>query len=153
MDNKEKDNKKEYPGYPHYPAKEDITKPDNNTGKITISPKDNDLDNEPDETPDIVMGTDADVTEEDLDNLGDKDQDMDMGEDEDISNTQGLDETDDDGEPLNENSGHGLSSTGHDLDVPGSKLDDADENIGEEDEENNYYSRSQNDGENTEGIP
>ena len=28
----------------------------------------------------------------------------------------------------------------HDLDVPGSELDDADEAIGEEDEENNYYS-------------
>jgi hypothetical protein len=27
-----------------------------------------------------------------------------------------------------------------DLDVPGSELDDADEKIGEEDEENNYYS-------------
>jgi hypothetical protein len=31
-------------------------------------------------------------------------------------------------------------STGSDLDVPGSELDDADEAIGEEDEENNYYS-------------
>jgi hypothetical protein len=30
--------------------------------------------------------------------------------------------------------------TGEDLDVPGSELDDADEKIGEEDEENNYYS-------------
>ena len=29
---------------------------------------------------------------------------------------------------------------GEDLDVPGSELDDADEQIGEEDEENNYYS-------------
>lgn len=29
---------------------------------------------------------------------------------------------------------------GNDLDVPGSELDDADEKIGEEDEENNYYS-------------
>ena len=27
-----------------------------------------------------------------------------------------------------------------DLDVPGSELDDADEEVGEEDEENNYYS-------------
>jgi len=27
-----------------------------------------------------------------------------------------------------------------DLDIPGSELDDADENIGEEDEENNFYS-------------
>lgn len=31
-------------------------------------------------------------------------------------------------------------SQGPDLDVPGSELDDADEIIGEEDEENNYYS-------------
>ncbi|MCX6274523.1 MAG: hypothetical protein NTV09_04895 [Bacteroidetes bacterium] len=30
--------------------------------------------------------------------------------------------------------------TGDDLDVPGSELDDAQENIGSEDEENNYYS-------------
>ncbi len=29
---------------------------------------------------------------------------------------------------------------GEDLDVPGSELDDSDEQIGEEDEENNYYS-------------
>jgi hypothetical protein len=29
---------------------------------------------------------------------------------------------------------------GDDLDVPGSELDDSDEEIGEEDEENNYYS-------------
>lgn len=32
------------------------------------------------------------------------------------------------------------SSMDQDLDVPGSELDDADEIIGEEDEENNYYS-------------
>ena len=30
--------------------------------------------------------------------------------------------------------------TGEDLDVPGAELDDANEEIGEEDEENNYYS-------------
>jgi len=30
--------------------------------------------------------------------------------------------------------------SGSDLDVPGSELDDAQENIGSEDEENNYYS-------------
>ena len=29
---------------------------------------------------------------------------------------------------------------GEDLDIPGTELDDADESIGEEDEENNYYS-------------
>lgn len=32
--------------------------------------------------------------------------------------------------------------TGDDLDVPGSELDDAQENIGSEDEENNYYSQA-----------
>ena len=30
--------------------------------------------------------------------------------------------------------------TGEDLDIPGAELDDANEAIGEEDEENNYYS-------------
>jgi hypothetical protein len=30
--------------------------------------------------------------------------------------------------------------TGADLDVPGSELDDQQENVGSEDEENNYYS-------------
>jgi hypothetical protein len=34
----------------------------------------------------------------------------------------------------------GKLRTGADLDVPGSELDDADEQVGEEDEENNYYS-------------
>jgi hypothetical protein len=33
-----------------------------------------------------------------------------------------------------------VKKEGDDLDVPGSDLDDADEAIGEEDEENNYYS-------------
>lgn len=33
-----------------------------------------------------------------------------------------------------------MAKEGDDLDVPGSELDDADEAIGEEDEENNYYS-------------
>jgi len=32
------------------------------------------------------------------------------------------------------------SNVGDDLDIPGAELDDANENVGEEDEENNYYS-------------
>ena len=47
-----------------------------------------------------------------------------------------LDMTDNEGDLLNE--GSGLS--GKDLDVPGSEADDADEAIGEEDEENNPFS-------------
>jgi hypothetical protein len=51
-----------------------------------------------------------------------------------------LDSTDEDNEELNEKSS-GASRFGQDLDVPGSELDDADEHTGEEDEENNQYSR------------
>ena len=38
--------------------------------------------------------------------------------------------------------------TGNDLDVPGAELDDEQENIGSEDEENNYYSLGGDDHEN-----
>lgn len=51
-------------------------------------------------------------------------------------NIAALDSTDDDGEKLNESS----DISGNDLDVPGSDEDDANEEIGEEDEENNSYS-------------
>ena len=47
-----------------------------------------------------------------------------------------LDNEDEDGTPLNENT----NLSGDDLDVPGSVDDDENEEIGEEDEENNYYS-------------
>jgi hypothetical protein len=40
--------------------------------------------------------------------------------------------------------------TGNDLDVPGAELDDEQENIGSEDEENNYYSLGGDDHENLE---
>jgi hypothetical protein len=50
----------------------------------------------------------------------------------------GLDKVDEDGEELNEQA-DGLDM-GKDLDVPGSEDDDANEELGEEDEENNSYS-------------
>lgn len=146
----------QYPGYPHYPAKEDITQPSNHTDKLNVT-GDGDvktngeavLENETDDLG-IVMGTEADVTAEDEMILGAIDRDMDMNEDED-RNARGLDTTDADGEPLNERSGE-LSTMGDDLDVPGSEQDDANEAIGEEDEENNYYSHS-DDKDDTIGIP
>jgi hypothetical protein len=48
-------------------------------------------------------------------------------------------DTDEDGEELNEESNP--ADLGKDLDIPGSELDDDNEEIGEEDEENNSYSR------------
>ncbi len=52
-----------------------------------------------------------------------------------------LDNTDDDGELLNEQSSADDIS-GNDLDIPGAEDDDANEEIGEEDEENNGYSKA-----------
>ena len=60
-----------------------------------------------------------------------------------------LDNTDEEGTPLNEGSfKNNLSGT--DLDVPGAEDDDEDEEIGEEDEENNDYSLG---GDNHDDIP
>ena len=52
-----------------------------------------------------------------------------------------LDNTDEDGDTLNEMS-VADDVTGEDLDIPGSEEDDEDEIIGEEDEENNGYSQA-----------
>lgn len=51
-----------------------------------------------------------------------------------------VDNEDDDGTLLNEYDESSEDSTGNDLDVPGSEADDADETVGSEDEENNFYS-------------
>lgn len=56
-----------------------------------------------------------------------------------IIRASALDSTDADGDPLNEK-GFSDAYSGRDLDVPGSEDDDANEDIGEEDEENNAYS-------------
>jgi hypothetical protein len=89
-----------------------------------------------DDNVEIVMGTEADVTEEDLLILGDPDQDMDMNEDE-LVRKEGLDDTDFDGDPLNE-AAVDETSTGEDLDMPEEESNDARKDI--DDEENDYYS-------------
>jgi hypothetical protein len=57
---------------------------------------------------------------------------------EDISKTKELNENEYAGKNNEKNFSDDVS--GSDLDVPGSELDDEQENIGSEDEENNYYS-------------
>jgi hypothetical protein len=133
----------DFPGYPHYPAKEDIMDTRTGTHKVDVdvenlassrnasgvsqrfSPgidreraKDS-MTPQPglgDEDLDLKMGTEADVNEDDLVVLNSTDQEI--GRPQNVSN-----------EDLT-----------LDLDVPGSELDDNTEEIGEEDEENNYYS-------------
>jgi len=87
---------------------------------------------------DIESGTDADVTADEKRSLENFDN-LEAGTDDDALIESRLDDTDDDGDPLNEES-FGEDVSGDDLDVPGSEDDDLDEEIGEEDEENNSYS-------------
>jgi hypothetical protein len=129
----------DFPGYPHYPAKEDIMSPSSDMERVQVdvenltpsgkyvNPKEekSKLSSEPvsntdaaseDDELSIVSGTDADVTRDDLLVLG--------------------------GPRYSENDLHATrnTSSGEDLDVPGAELDNINEEIGEEDEENNYYS-------------
>ena len=128
----------DFPGYPHYPAREDIMDKRNDFTKENIDvenlpnsrnvsgvsqrfsgvqnqqgPEAN-MDSEDD--LDIREGTEADVDDDDLAILNSTDAEI--------------------GRPQNV-SDEDISA---DLDVPGSELDDENEALGEEDEENNYYS-------------
>jgi hypothetical protein len=87
----------------------------------------------PDE--DILVDKESNVSHTERDLLQRSSESMATLDDEQL-NAAALDSTDDDGEKLNESS----DMSGRDLDVPGSEDDDADEKIGEEDEENNSYS-------------
>jgi hypothetical protein len=80
--------------------------------------------------------TENDITPEERALLDSTDENSGEGDDELLDEAR-LDDTDEDGEPLNENDD---DVSGNDLDVPGADADNADEEIGEEDEENNDYS-------------
>jgi hypothetical protein len=112
-------------GFKKIAADEELANSARLSGKAVNRPQNSEENPEPAEDDEIkiVKGTEADVTREDLALLGDKDADQDEGDDEVTGNAR-VDETDEE----------------HDLDVPGAELDDREENIGEEDEENNYYS-------------
>src|SRR5262245_5609242 len=66
----------------------------------------------------------------------------------DIYNREQEEPLDEEGNPILDENGNPITrrvvnedkSPGDNLDVPGAELDDEDEDIGEEDEENNYYS-------------
>ncbi|HYE54184.1 MAG TPA: hypothetical protein VD996_05045 [Chitinophagaceae bacterium] len=148
-------NDQDFPGYPHYPSKEDIMSPNSEMERVQVDVENltpsgkyvntmkEDLStggNQPvgadaTATPDdddlsIVPGTEADVTRDDLLALG--------------------------GSRPSENDLHGVRTTtvsGDDLDVPGAELDNPNEEIGEEDEENNYYSLGGDRHENLEEDP
>jgi hypothetical protein len=86
---------------------------------------------------DYKMGTRADVSKNERRALED-DSYMPTRDDDNLRNAR-MDNVDFQGEPLNEKS-FGEERSGKDLDVPGTRADNRNEEIGEEDEENNEYS-------------
>jgi hypothetical protein len=132
----------DFPGYPHYPAKEDIMDQRTDSHRVDMDVENlpanrnttgvnqrfttgqsNERIEEPrqpglekDDDLKLQMGTEADVTDDDLVVLNSTDAEIGLPQN--VTN-----------EDLNT-----------DLDIPGSDLDDENEEIGEEDEENNYYS-------------
>jgi len=134
------DQQQDFPGYPHYPSREDIMHPANKLEKVSADEesltrsgayldkknvtqpvaefRDTSVDDE-DELL-IVPGTEADLTKDDLIILGAQDIEL------------------DEEEAVDSKVRSGDLDTG--LDVPGEELDDSNEELGEEDEENNYYS-------------
>jgi len=126
------------PGYPLYPPEEDMMngngdeRLDVNVDDLSVkSPAGKLKKNIPgksnrDSSPEIIPGTEADLTRADRDALGSPDRSNDGGDDE-----------------LLDSLALGPDFSGDDLDVPGSEDDDEMEDLGSEDEENNYYSRGQ----------
>jgi len=139
---------KNFPGYPSYPASDDVTnKADREDFGVLHGNDKNSVsrgatEQRSDEVPrarnsDESTDPDSDVSPEEIAMLTAADQNRDM-DDSDVEESL-LDTTDEDGDPLNEPRGT-YGNAGADLDVPGSETDDGSENIGSEDEENNYYS-------------
>src|SRR6476620_2955924 len=133
----------DFPGYPHYPAREDIMDQRTDSKRVDVDVEKlassrnvsgvsqrfaNDeqraqqntpapaAPSENDDSLGIRMGNEADVTDDELSVLNSTDAEI--GTPQNVSNED-------------------MES---DLDIPGSELDDDNEQIGEEEEENNYYS-------------
>lgn len=91
----------------------------------------------------IVTGTDSDLSAEEKEML-DRLDGFEFTPDNEKLNQARLEHTDTDGEPLNEGS-FGAELSGADLDHELAEADDRMEEIGEEDEENNWFSPDNDD--------
>lgn len=133
----------DFPGYPHYPGKEDIMDQRTDSQRVDL-----DVENIPANrntsglNQRFLAGQDRSRVENAMEpqpGLGNEDLDLEMDNASDVNSDDlaALNASNDEiGRPQNVSAGEDES----DLDIPGSELDDADEKIGEEDEENNYYS-------------
>lgn len=122
------------------PGQEDITVPPlGELADTTISSDDEEgagILDDTDEENEIADQFNANVTKDERKVLDDAATKINSPDQEALENAT-PDQYDEDGEPLNEKT---ALRSGNDLDIPGSELDDDNEEIGEEDEENNSYS-------------
>jgi hypothetical protein len=145
--NQKKDESENLPGYPHYPDNEDILNTtENKTTRIdadiedlsknpsvnSVHPQKNPSGKSSEIFADVegtadLRNSDADLTPDDIAALGEDGLNMDDGDDEILRNRPYADIAGD-----------------AELDIPGAELDDDSEDIGSEDEENNYYSLGDN---------
>jgi len=137
----------DFPGYPHYPAKEDIM--DQRTGSHRVDAELENMGTGPNASgvsQRFMEGNDTKRSEGPITpqtgggrNEGDDDLAIKMGTDADVDSDDlaALNSMDAEiGRPQNVSN----EDINTDLDIPGSELDDDNEERGEEDEENNYYS-------------
>lgn len=144
----EKTSKMDLPDPEEIPGQEKIHANTATTGDITAASADEEGDDVfEDDIDQEIEEQESDVSEIEQEILFKSANDM-PGDDELLRKAE-LDNTDEDGEPLNEVSAE-LETAPDDLDVPGTSLDDMDEQIGEEDEENNEYSLGDNNDEGNE---
>ena len=135
MKKKSSTKKSSLPGYPSYPAGEDMMN-GNGDERLDLNVDDLSTKTPSGELKKIKPGkqgrntplestsqTEADLTSDDRDALGSLDRSNDGGDDELLDALE-----------------IGPDFSGDDLDVPGSEDDDDMEDLGSEDEENNYYS-------------
>lgn len=111
-------------------------------GDTTASSADEEGDDILEDKDELQLSPDSNVSREERRTLASIDN-REVDTEDEVLNQAALDSTDDDGTPLNEGS-FGRDVSGDDLDVPGAGEDDADEAVGDEDEENNEYSLSKN---------
>ena len=98
------------------------------------------FDDEGEDDDELAIDNSSNVNNDEKKTLQQAEEDM-PTEDNTNLRKSALDNEDEDGTPLNVE-GFGKDVTGSDLDIPGSEEDDANEELGEEDEENNSYSGS-----------
>ncbi|MEP6617352.1 MAG: hypothetical protein ABJA57_12265 [Ginsengibacter sp.] len=131
---KNNNEEKEFPGYPHYPAREDIMNShENNRVDVDVE----NLSRSNISTPPAPdKSVKSPLPGQDMIELADVDAD-----EIDANTPTDADLTPDDLIALGaEEASYGTGAGADELDIPGAEDDDSNEEIGEEDEENNYYS-------------